>query len=203
MLEPASDDVLLVRQAALQAGARRLLAHLDRTAIFAAVGSLQVTGSYVSGLMCWPDLDVGLLAGPGFSPGDALSLLRRAVDVLGVAAFDYRDERGSRCPTGATRDERYHLPMTLEHDDQTWRLDLSVWLHDPHTNVTAWHERLRESITTDQRRAVLRIKDVWHRLRSYPDLVGGMEIYTAVLEHGVRTPRQFADWLADRGLPST
>lgn len=136
-------------------------------------------------------------------PDDALSLLRRTVNVLGVTAFDYRDERGTRCPTGATRDERYHLPMTLEHGGWPWRLDLSVWLHDPHANVTAWHEKPRESITGDQRRVVLRIKDVWHRLPSYPELVGGIEIYTAMLEHGVRTPRQFADWLAERGMPST
>jgi hypothetical protein len=31
------------------------------------------------------------------------------------------------------------------------------------------------------RLAVLRIKDVWHRLPSYPDTVGGWDIYTAVL----------------------
>jgi hypothetical protein len=48
---------------------------------------------------------------------------------------------------------------------------------------------------------VLRIKDVWHRLPAYPDQVGGLEIYTAVLDDGVRTPEQFAAWLTERGLP--
>jgi hypothetical protein len=43
---------------------------------------------------------------------------------------------------------------------------------------------------------VLRIKDVWHRLPSYPDEVSGWEVYTAVLRDGVRTPEQFARWLA-------
>jgi len=45
--------------------------------------------------------------------------------------------------------------------------------------------------------------DVWHRLPSYPDAVGGWEIYTAVLRDGVRTPEQFADWLADNGFPDS
>jgi hypothetical protein len=67
--------------------------------------------------------------------------------------------------------------------------------------VTAWHEELRDRITAEQRRAVLRIKDVWHRLPAYPDRVGGLEIYTAVLDHAVRTPEQFAAWFAERGLP--
>jgi hypothetical protein len=47
---------------------------------------------------------------------------------------------------------------------------------------------------------VLRIKDVWLRLPSYPDRIGGSEIYTAVIDDGVPTLEQFSGWLADRGL---
>jgi hypothetical protein len=61
---------------------------------------------------------------------------------------------------------------------------------------------LRDSITDEQRAAVLRIKDVWFRLPSYPDQIGGQEIYTAVVDDAVRTPEQFRSWLADRGLSS-
>ena len=68
---------------------------------------------------------------------------------------------------------------------------------------TAWHEDLRQCITAEQRGAVLRIKDVWHRRPAYPDQVGGLDIYTAVVDDGVRTPRQLATWLAGRGLPAT
>ena len=34
---------------------------------------------------------------------------------------------------------------------------------------------------------MLRIKDDWHRRPAYPHHVGGLEIYTAVIEDGVRT----------------
>lgn len=50
---------------------------------------------------------------------------------------------------------------------------------------------------------MLRIKDVWHRRPAYPDQVGGLDIYTAVMEDGIRTPRQFATWLTSHGLPDT
>src|SRR5207249_8605544 len=43
------------------------------------------------------------------------------------------------------------------------------------------------------------VKDVWHRMPGYPDEISGMEIYTAVLDHGVRTPEEFAGWLAVSG----
>ncbi len=198
----ASDEDLWARQAALQAEASEVLAGLDLATIFADIGPVLLTGSYVSSLMCWPDLDVMVHVGGGFTPRDVLRSLQRIVDLPGVVGFDYRDERGPRSPTGSTRDERYHVPIALSRNGQTWRIDLTQWLNDPHANLTAWHESLRERITVEQRSAVLRIKDVWHRLPSYPDHVSGTQIYTAVLDDGVRTPQQFDAWLIDNGYPA-
>ena len=171
---------------ALQAEAAALLDELDRSGIFSDIGPLEVTGSYISGLMCWRDLDVGLLVGPDYRPRDVLHLISQIMVLPGVVGFDYRDERGGRSPTGLVKEERYHIPLLLERDAGIWRLDLALWLHDLHKNVTAWHEALRDSITDEQRAAVLRIKDVWFRRPSYPDEIGGSEIYTAVIDDGVQ-----------------
>jgi hypothetical protein len=108
-----ADADLWARQAALQAEAAAILADMDLAAIVADVGPMLLTGSYVSGLMCWPDLDVMVFAGADFSPQDVLRLLRRIVGRPGVVGFDYRDERGPRSPTGTARDERYHLVIAL------------------------------------------------------------------------------------------
>ena len=200
MTTRAADQELAARQSALQVEAAGLLDELDQAGTFTDIGRLEVTGSYISNLMCWRDLDVGLLVGPDYSPHDVLHLISRVVDLPGVVGFDYRDERGDRSPTGLVKEERYHVPFLLDREAGMWRLDLSRWLHDLHQNVTAFHEALRDSITDEQRAAVLRIKDVWFRLPSYPDEIGGFEIYTAVIEGGVRTPEQFRGWLADHGL---
>ena len=189
----ASDEALARRQAELQAEAAEVLEELD-----GYIGPLLATGSYVSGLMCWRDLDIMMLAGPDFAPDDVLRLLQRVVGIPGVVGFGYRDERGPRSPTGQVHDERYHVPIALLRGNGEWRIDLSLWLHDVHANVTAWHEALRDRITAEQRAAVLRVKDVWHRLPSYPDEVGGLDIYTAVVGEGVRTPEEFGGWLAAR-----
>ena len=203
MMSPASDEDLLARQTALQEEARQVLAELDLAALVADIGPLLLAGSFVSGLMCWRELDVMVLAGGDFSPQDALRLLQRIIERTGATALEYHDERGSRCVTGQLRDERYHVPFTVERAGQSWRIDLTLWLHDAHLNVTRWHQELRERITAEQRSAVLRIKDAWHRRPVYPDQVGGLDIYTAVIDDGVRTPRQFASWLARHGLPDT
>ncbi|HEU4396258.1 MAG TPA: hypothetical protein VFU54_00305 [Actinomycetota bacterium] len=203
MLTSASDQELLARQAALQAEAAEVLAELDLGALFGDVGPVLVVGSYVSGLMCWRDLDVCLLAGVEFSPADVLELLKRVVELPGFVGFTYRDERGQRSPTGAATDERYHVPFDLDVGQGRWRIDLSLFLRDLHGHVAAWHEQLRDTITHQQRLAVLRIKDVWHRLPSYPEQVSGWEIYTAVLRDGVGAPEQFGGWLAANGFPGS
>jgi len=194
----ASDEDLLARQSALQDQARQVLAGLDLAALVADIGPLLVTGSFVSGLMCWREVDVMVLAGPGFSPQDVMGLLARIVRRAGVTGLEYRDERGPRCVTGQLRDERYHVTLTVEHAGR-WQIDLTLWLHDLHRNVTRWHEELGERITAEQRIAVLRIKDDWHRRPGYPHQVGGLDIYTAVIDDGIRTTDQFSAWLARRG----
>ncbi|MEU4621505.1 hypothetical protein AB0G04_16220 [Actinoplanes sp. NPDC023801] len=169
----------------LEAEARTVLALLE------PLGSLTPTGSYVSGLMVWRDLDVMLHGGPGFSPEDVVALLAKAVTIPGLTGFGYADERGDRSPTGKRRDERYHLTLTIGE----WRVDLSIWLHDDHANVTEWHRELTARLTDEERQAILAIKNVWHLRPEYPDEVGGFDIYTAVLEHGVRTAVEFGVWL--------
>jgi hypothetical protein len=197
----AGDDELSARQSLLRQEAAALLEELDRSEILAEIGPLALAGSYVSELMSWRDLDVMLRVGADYSPKDVLQLISQLMDLPGVVGFDYRDERAHRSPTGQSRDERYHIPFMIERGAGIWRLDLTLWLHDLHQNLTAWHESLRDSITHDQRSAVLRIKDVWFRLPNYPDQISGLEIYTAVIEDDVRTPSQFTGWLAARGLP--
>jgi hypothetical protein len=189
------DEHLLRRQAALQEDAQDVLDELDLEARLADFGSMSLTGSFVSGLMVWRELDVMFLGGPDLSPTDVLAAMGRLVLLPGIVRFDYADERGPRSPTGESRDERYHVIATYARPTGIWRLDLTFWLHDAHENVTAWHEQLRDSVTPEERSTILRIKDVWHRRPEYPEAVSGLEIYTAVLQHGVRTPEQFEDWL--------
>jgi hypothetical protein len=196
-----SDDELSARQSLLRQEAAALLEELDRSGILAEIGPLALAGSYVSELMSWRELDVMIRVGADYSPREVLQLISRLMELPGVVGFDYRDERAHRSPTGQTRDERYHIPFMIDRRAGIWRLDLTLWLHDLHQNITAWHESLRDSITDDQRAAVLRIKDVYFRLPSYPDQISGLEIYTAVIEDHVRTPSQFGGWLAARGLP--
>ncbi len=192
--EPATES-LEARQALLQAEADALRRRWRLDHLLSRTGPVHYAGSYVSGLMVWRDLDVMVLVPPGFGPRDFVGLLAELVELPGVVGFDVHDERGPRSPTGERRDERWHVPLRTDSASGAWRVDLTLWLHDAHDNVTRWHEELRLQLTAEQRGAILAIKNVWHLRPEYPDEVSGWEIYTAVLEGGVRTPEQFGAWL--------
>lgn len=195
-LPTRSEQDLLERAAALQREAREVLTEVELERTLSAFGPALFAGSFVSGLMTWRDLDIMFLGDPTLSPSQLLKGLERLVAVPGVVGLDYVDERGDRSPTGEKRDERYHVVATYLRPSGSWRLDLTVWLHDHHENVAAWHQTLSRTLPDDHRVSILRIKDVWCRRPEYPDEVSGFEITTAVLAHGVRTPEEFAEWLA-------
>jgi hypothetical protein len=44
--------------------------------------------------------------------------------------------------------------------------------------------------------------DVWCHLPTYRSQVYSVDIYDAVLEHGIRTPAEFDVYLANRGKPA-
>jgi len=122
------EEDLLARQSALQDEARELLAQLDMATLVADVGPMLITGSFVSGLMCWREVDVMVVVGSDFAPHDVMGLLARIVVQPGVTGVDYRDERGPRCVTDQVRDERYHATLTVEHAD-SWQIDLTLIGH--------------------------------------------------------------------------
>src|SRR5258708_39164612 len=99
-MSPASDEDLLARQSALQDAAREVLAGLDLAALVADVGPVLVTGSGVSGLMCWRELDVMVLASRDFPSQDGMGLLARLGQRAGVARLEYRARRGPRDVSG-------------------------------------------------------------------------------------------------------
>jgi hypothetical protein len=193
--------VLDERQERLQAEADELRRRWRLDEVLPRVGPVHYVGSYVSGLLVWRDLDVMVLVPSGFGPPELVGLLAELVTLPGVAGFDVHDERGPRSPTGQRRDERWHVPLVADAASGGWRLDLTLWLNDDHAHLTRWHEELRGRLTPEQRGTILTIKDAWRTRPEYPDVVGGSDVYQAVLEGGVRTPEEFAGWLGRHKEP--
>jgi hypothetical protein len=155
-------------------------------------------GSSVSGLMVWRDLDFNVLC-RDLTPERAFRTMRPLLTHPSVTRLDYRDQTGRRAPPELRGDERsYFVTYSETAAGDEWKIDVSFWRSDAPRDNLPYVERLRKELTAETRLAILWIKDVWHRLPTYPDEVGGYDVYEAVLRHGVRTPDQFDAYLRER-----
>jgi hypothetical protein len=192
---------LLERQEALQTEANQLVESLDLPAMLGRAGRFERLGSSVSGLMVWRDLDLGVSCG-------VLGAERAWETMVPLAAhprtmrLSYRNEIGPLAPLELRGYGRYYFVARHQTEaGSEWKIDVSLWSPESPPGPLAHAEELRRRLTPETRLAILWIKDAWHPLPSYPDVVSGMDIYEAVLEHGVRTPEQFGSYLSRRGLP--
>jgi hypothetical protein len=189
---------LLQRQDLLQAESRQVLEDLALMPCLSQLGHAEQIGSSVSGLMVWRDLDVGVRC-PQPSADHVFETLRPIMTHPGVHEVLYQEETGPRSPSGLPSDQRYYFVIRyLTPAGHRWKIDVSVWLTDAPRNQLSHIDYLARNLTDETRLAILWIKDVWHRLPVYPAEVSGIDIYTAVLDHGVRTPEQFVNYLQEK-----
>lgn len=78
---------------------------------------------------------------------------------------------------------------------------MDIWFVDePDRQPDLRHVReLPPRLTAETRAAILLIKSAWAGRPEYRRDVRSWDICTAVLDHQVRTPAEFTDWLRHRG----
>lgn len=178
----SGDEELLARQDRLQAEARDVVAELDLLSLLGGLGRVEVIGSAASGLMVWRDLDISVYtSAPREEVADVVRVL--------VAHPEVRDLHflGPHMPSGEAKDQRYYAVVLF----RDWKIDLSLWTSTGPSGGFSDAAELRGRLDDETRLAILRIKDHWCGLDSYPDVVSGVDVYDAVLNHGVRTVDEF------------
>jgi hypothetical protein len=201
-LYPAAAADLIRRQETLQTEGTRVLEGLNLVALLSPLGMPQFTGSFASGLMTWRDIDVQVVA-PGLDIAKAFDTIGRLAGHPRIHRIRYMSESGTFNPTGQLRDERSYFGVYYAPDEgEEWKLDVSFWLKDVSRSELKDLEEMRSRLTPELRLSILWIKDVWCRLPAYRTQVFSMDIYEAVLEHGVKTPAGFEHYLAERGKPA-
>ena len=184
-----SEEELFARQAALQAQAADVIADLDLFALLRTVGHPTHTGSSALGLMVARDIDATTVCRtldpvPIFDIGRSLAIHPR------VRRVSFRDD------TGRWRDPRYPdgLYWMVEYvadPDVDWTLDL-WFLGDGTIQFDLEHVvTLPARLTPEIRAAILRIKEAVAADTSRSKRPS-YEIYEAVLDHGIRTPEDYA-----------
>lgn len=141
----------LVDQAqALQAEAQSLFTQLDLGTAFPWQPIL--IGSALSGLMVDRDLDI-MFDAPDATATTVLAGLTTLTQRVDLRNIDFYDERADRRPTPAITDERFYAVL---HTD-TWKIDLTFWLHVVDRPHLADAHRLRMASEAQQLR-ILQLK---------------------------------------------
>lgn len=191
---------LVSRQQLLQAEARHIIADLNMPTMLGQAGSVSLVGSFVSGLMVWRDLDFNVLA-PGLGIDRVFAILSPLLQHPRMKLVRYLNQQGAFSPPEPT-DERFFFAFYYQPEGgDEWKIDVSFWVSQLPRIERALAEDIAARLDDETRLAILWIKDVWRQLPTYPYEIGGVDIYDAVLDHGVRTPAQFRAYLAQRDKP--
>jgi hypothetical protein len=181
---------LIERQEALQREAAEVARDLRVEEALEGVGRVVTVGSFVSGLMVWRDLDF-VVDAPGLTTGRAFE----AMHPLLVRSSEARYENDAELL-------RHYFVLRVPWADEEWKLDISLFVDGIPPDIEALQDELRERLTDETRRTILELKDAWHEEAAYPEVVGGFEIYDAVLNHGVSTLDRLDAYLLERGFPT-
>ncbi len=181
------------RQRELQLEAATVSGDLQLDDLLARLGEPVPVGSVALGLMVWRDLDITVVC-PSLDVAAAIGAAAHFATHARVWQVQFRNDTGSfntdpAYPDGLYIGLRYRTP-----DNHDWKVD--IWFVDePERQPDLAHlDSIPPRLTQDAREAILRIKGAWFDRREYGSIVSSHDIYTAVLEHGVSTVRQFDDW---------
>lgn len=189
-LTPDEEEGLVARQDAFQVEAAELLVELD---LMGRLGDATVIGSAALGLMVWRDLDIHVIVS-ALDPAHAFDALRPLLMDPRVTQVRYLNEA-----TLADDRARLYFAVNLQTaGGADWKLDIGFWPAVRGPKEAAFAASMLARLTPESRLAILWIKDIWHRTPEYRTSVTSMDIYSAVLDHGVRTPIGFSAWLSDR-----
>ncbi len=193
-------ELLLQRQDMLQNEAQTVVKELDLVRLLSQAGIAKVHGSSVLGLMTWRDIDISV-SSPHLKVEHAYEVMMPLLTHPRVKQARYHNESG-RFRLGELPEERYFFMVMYDYGSETdWKIDISFWLgEDVHAEPV--YDMLEQKLTPETRVAILYIKDVWWQQPSYRQEVSSVDIYDAVLLHGIRTLDQFDQYLSERGKPT-
>lgn len=199
--DPERVDMLLERQAALQLQAGKIIDELGLIRLLTAFGHAELVGSVATGLMAWRDIDIHVLCNvSSLNPQRVHAALNPLASHPNVKRMTFHNHSGPfrapEFPDGLYYGIHYFEGGTSE--GERWKIDCWFLPSDSPRPEFVLIDRMRRELTDETRLAILWIKDTWHSLPAYRHTVRSIDIYTAVLDHGVRTPDEFEEWLRAR-----
>jgi hypothetical protein len=180
---------------ALHAEADHLLA-TGLLEILTEYGEINIVGSYALRLMAWRDLDIHLVRGH-IERKSFFELGGRIANLLSPHRMHYRDQTiisTEGLPAGL-----YWGVYLGDERDGAWKID--IWMTDSNDfrATRQYTERINRRLSVANRRTIIDIKTACWRHPQYRKGFSSVDIYDAVLDHGIRSIDEFWNFLRSRG----
>jgi hypothetical protein len=174
----------------LESAAAAVRADLDLDTILGELGEPHLVGSAALGLMVWPDLDLTVVC----DRLDVVALHHAAAALIAhprVRQVAVRNDTGRWNIEPQTYPDGVYWGVDYRDEQRTWNID--IWfVTDAERQPDLHHlDQLPARLTPETRSAIIAIKRAWVDRPEYRRSVTSFDIYTAVLDHGVRTPAEF------------
>lgn len=199
------DNDLTKLQDELQAEAQQLIEKLGLIKLLSKYGAPTIVGSTALGLLVWRDLDIEVAVDKfsrEYISEIAAILINSQTYRVDITFIDNLDKHNPYNPIGLYLGMKYFdsTPTKVEENniDKTWKID--IWFLTPdNLQGKATTENLKNQLTNDNRKYILEIKNIVTHNPLYRKEIRSMDIYTAVLEKGVRNIDEFSQYLNDQG----
>jgi hypothetical protein len=192
----ATDAELLTRQDALQSEARAVMDDLELLALLLRVGAPVHTGSSALGVMVRRDIDVTTTC-PTLDAETIFEVAHPLAAHPRVRRLTWRNDAGHWRTESQYPDGLYWLVEYVSDAGDVWTIDL-WFIAEGTTQFDLEHMKTLPGRLDDTKRAaILRIKTA---ASERPEIqpVSGYSVYEAVLDHGIRTPDEFFQYLERR-----
>lgn len=174
----------------LAAAAAAVRADLALDDVLGVLGEPHLVGSAALGLMVWPDLDITVVC----DALDVAGLHRAAVDLVShprVRQLTFRNDSGSWNSHPEKYPDGVYWGIDYRDGQRSWKIDIWFVAEADRQPDLRHVEQLGRRLTAETRNAILDIKRAWVNRPEYGKTVTSFDIYTAVLDGGIRTPEEF------------
>lgn len=177
--------------------ARRILGDLGVRTLLKQISEPELVGSASFGLMYLRDIDVHAFVETYEIKKIAQLLPQLAVlpTIQKVQFNNFRELRRDHLPIHAHFPHGYYIGLRTVQPSGEWKID--VWF-TKRGEIDEYGGSQLQRLSAEQRGTILVLKERWATGSDYRDDAVGVDFYRAVLEHGVRSPQDFEQYLRER-----
>ncbi len=194
-----SDNQLLNSAEELQKEAKEIIDKLDIISVLNEISDTQFVGSVQNGLMVWRDIDLHAYS-EEIDRDVILDLLKnfgQLPSIQKVQFSNFKELRRDHLESRRHLPQGYYVGLRTIQPSGEWKID--IWFGKREAFSGFYDITNFSNITEKQKVTVLKIKKAWLKDDGgYKDGITAVDVYKAVLEHGIGDEEEFEFYLQNK-----